>query len=138
MFYALSWLAVLSCLALWSLATWSLHAVSVWSVTSAGVLAGGASGSQSLRVPDWLAVWLPREATEIVSSMLASLGPWVGSVLQSVPSLAGGLTVAAWVLWAVGAVALVVLGAVAHVLIAAALRWQRNGAANPPRVATVS
>ena len=45
MFYAISWFAVLSLLALWSLAAWALHAVAVWTVSNAGALTGAASGA---------------------------------------------------------------------------------------------
>jgi hypothetical protein len=59
MFYLLSWFAVASLLALWSLAAWALHAVAVWSVSNAGALSGAASGVGSIALPDWLAPWVP-------------------------------------------------------------------------------
>lgn len=50
MFYALSWSAMFTLLALWSLAAWALHSTAAWTVSKAGALAGG------LSVAVW-AVW---------------------------------------------------------------------------------
>ncbi len=124
MFYVLSWFAVASLLALWSLATWALHAVAVWSVSNVGALSGAASGGGSIALPDWLAPWVPTELVQAVTQMAAGLGPLVDSLLQAVPFLAGGLTVVAWVVWAIGGVLLLVLGAALHLLIAL---WRRRG-----------
>jgi hypothetical protein len=44
-------------------------------------------------------------------------------MLQAVPALAGGLTVAAWVIWALGSLLLVLLGVGLHLLIA---MWRRH------------
>ena len=124
MFYVLSWFAVASLLALWSLAAWALHAVAVWSVSNVGALSGAASGVGSVVLPDWLAPWVPTELVQAVTQMVAGLGPLVDSLLQAVPFLTGGLTVVAWVVWAIGAVLLLVLGAALHLLIAL---WRRRG-----------
>jgi hypothetical protein len=124
MFYALSWFAVASLIALWSLAAWALHAVAVWSVSSVGTLSGAASGVGSIALPDWLAPWVPTELAQAATQMAAGLGPLVDSLLQDVPFLAGGLTVVAWVVWAIGGVLLLVLGAALHLLIA---MWRRRG-----------
>jgi hypothetical protein len=124
MFYVLSWFAVASLLALWSLATWALHAVAVWSVSNVGALSGAASGVGSIALPDWLAPWVPTELLQAATQMAAGLGPLVDSLLQAVPFLAGGLTVVAWVVWAIGGVLLLVLGAVLHLLISL---WRRRG-----------
>lgn len=124
MFYVLSWFAVASLLALWSLAAWALHAVAVWSVSNVGALSGAASSVGSIALPDWLAPWVPTELVQAVTQMAAGLGPLVDSLLQAVPFLAGGLTVVAWVVWAIGGVLLVVLGAALHLLIAL---WRRRG-----------
>ncbi|RVU45969.1 hypothetical protein [Rubrivivax rivuli] len=124
MFYVLSWFAIASLLALWSLATWALHAVAVWSVSNVGALSGAAEGVGSIALPDWLAPWVPTELVQGVTQMAAGLGPLVDSLLQAVPFLAGGLTVVAWVVWAIGGVLLLVLGAALHLLIAL---WRRRG-----------
>ena len=124
MFYALSWFVVVALLALWSLAAWALNAVAVWTVSNAGALSGAASGAGTIRLPDWLAPWVPPEIAQSVSQMLAGLGPVVDSLLQAAPALAGGLTVATWGVWGIGSMLLVMLGAGLHLLIAL---WRRRG-----------
>lgn len=127
MLYALSWSIVLVLLALWSLTVWALHAVAAWTVSNAGALTGAASGASGIAVTEWLGPWMPAEAAQWASQLMAGVAPVVDTLLQSVPALAGGLTVASWAIWGIGSVLLVVLGAVAHVLIAL---WRRssNGA----------
>lgn len=61
MFYALSWFLVAALLALWSLAAWALNAVAVWTLSNAGGLSSAASGVGTIRLPDWLAPWVPPE-----------------------------------------------------------------------------
>ena len=75
MFYALSWSVMLILLALWSLAAWALYSIAAWSVSNAGVLAGGSGAIESLRVPVWLAPWIPPELALAVTSMPSVLGP---------------------------------------------------------------
>jgi hypothetical protein len=132
MFYALSWFVVVSLLMLWSLVAWAVHAVAVWTLSNAGVLTGAASGVEGLRLPEWLAAWVPPQVVQALTSMLSSLAPAVESLLQSAPALAGGLTVAAWVIWGLGSALLIVLGAVLHLLIA---MWRRSdgGSGSQPR-----
>jgi len=124
MFYALSWFVVVALLALWSLAAWALNAVAVWTVSNVGALSGAASGAGTMGLPDWLAPWVPPEIAHSVSQMLAGLGPVVDSLLQAAPALAGGVTVATWVVWGIGSALLLVLGAGVHLLIAL---WRRRG-----------
>lgn len=134
MLYALSWFLVSSLLALWSLAAWAIHAAAVWAVSNAGVLTGApsdaASGAAGLRLPEWLAPWVPPELAQALTSLLSGLGPAVESLLQATPALAGGLTVATWVLWGLSSALLIVLGAGLHLLIA---MWRRRGGASGPR-----
>lgn len=118
MFYALNWFFVIALLALWSLASWALHAAAVWTVSNAGALTGVASGAGGIALPDWLAPWMPPEVAQWASRLMADLAPFVDGLLQAAPALAGGLTVATWVIWSVGSVVLVLLGAGLHLLIA--------------------
>lgn len=127
MFYALSWLAVGSLLALWSLAAWVLHAAAVWTVANAGAFSAAASGAAGLAVPAWLAPWMPPEALQAMTGLMAGLRPLVDSLLQAAPALAGGVTVATWVVWGIGGVLLVLLGAGLHLLIALWRRGSRGG-----------
>jgi hypothetical protein len=134
MFYALSWFAVLSLLALWSLVTWALHAIAVWTVSSAGAVTGAASGVEGLKLPDWLAPWVPPEVAQAMTSLLSGLGPLFDSLLQAAPSLASGLTVMTWVIWGLGSGLLVLLGAGLHWVIAT---WRRRGRASRAQPARV-
>lgn len=127
MFYVLSWFLVIAMLALWSLAAWTLHAVAVWVVSNAGTLTGAASGNGTMRVPDWLTPWVPPEMAQWASQLMAGLAPLIDSLLQATPALAGGLTVATWVIWGIGSVLLVLVGAGLHLLIALWRRRRGNG-----------
>jgi len=127
MFYALSWFFVVALLALWSLAAWALHAVAVWTVSNAGALSGAASGASTITLPDWLAPWVPPEVAQWASQAMGGLAPFIDSMLQAAPALAGGLTVATWVIWSIGSVLLVLLGAGLHLLIALLRRHGRGG-----------
>jgi hypothetical protein len=129
MFYVLSGFVVVALLALWSLAAWGLHAVAVWTVSSAGALSGAASGVGTIALPDWLAPWLPPEIAQSIGQLMSGLGPVVDSLLQAAPALAGGVTVATWVVWGIGSVLLVLLGAGLHLLIAL---WRRRGGGSGP------
>jgi hypothetical protein len=124
MFHAVTWIAVLSLLALWSLAAWALHAAAVWTVSHAGAVTGVASGVGGLRLPDGLAPWVPPEIAQAMTALLSGLARVVESLLQAAPALAGGLTVAAWVIWGLGSVLLLLLGAGLHLLVAL---WRRRG-----------
>ena len=114
MFYLLSWFLVLGLLALWSLTAWAVHAVAVWSVSNASALTGVASGVEVLRLPEWLAPWVPPEIAQVMTSLLAGFAP----------VLTDGLTVVTWGVWGIGSLLLVLLGAGLHLLIAI---WRRRG-----------
>lgn len=124
MLYALSWLLVVSLLVLWSLAAWALHALAVWTVANAGALDGVAAGVAGVRVPEWLAPWVPPEIAQALPALVADLAPVLEGLLQAAPGLAGSLTVAAWVVWGIGGTLLLLLGVGLHVLIAV---WKRRG-----------
>ncbi len=136
MFYALSWFLVFSFFALWSLAAWVMHAVAVWTVSNASALTGVVPSVDGLRLPEWLAPWVPPEATLAMTALLSEFAPFVERLLQAAPALTGGLTVATWVIWGLGSVILVLLGAGIHVLIA---MWRRNGSdSGPPPASQVA
>ena len=117
MLYALSWFVVFGLVALWSLGVWAFHAVTVWTVSNAGELTNAAPGIESVRLPDWLTVWVPPEVVQGMTSLLSGFAPAVESLLQGMPALAGGLSVAAWVIWGLGSILLLVLGAGLHFVI---------------------
>lgn len=123
MIYAVSWFLIFILLALWSLAAWALNTIAVWTVSNAGTLTGASSSVVSLRLREWLAPWMPPEIAQAMASVLSSLAPVVESLLQAAPALAVGLSMAAWVLWALGSALLILLGACIHLLIA---MWRRR------------
>jgi len=127
MLYALGWLLVLGLLALWSLAAWAFHAIAAWTVSSAGHLAGSSGAGGGLRMPEWLAPWVPPELALVLDSMASALMPGVEAMLGWAPALAGGLSVAVWLVWGIGSVLLVVLGFLATGLIAVL----RRGSSTP-------
>lgn len=135
MFYVLSWFLVVALVALWSLAAWALHAVAVWTVSNAGALAGAASGTGTVTAPDWLAPWMPPEMAQWTSQLVAGLAPVVEGLLQAAPVLASGLTMVTWVIWGLGSVLLVLLGAGVHLLIAMS---RRHGGSGPGPAAGTS
>lgn len=136
MLFAISWIVVLLLLAFWSFFVWALHAVAIWTLSNAGALTSDPSGTQGYLLPQWLAQWIPPEVVQALTSLVSDLRPMVDSLLQSAPALSGGMTVASWLLWAVGAVLLVLLGAGLHWLIAAVRRRGGSSAAPPPHVLT--
>lgn len=133
MFYALSGFFVLALLALWSLAVWAVHAMVVWTISRAGALAGSAASAGTLPVPDWLAPWVPPELVRWASEAMGGLVPLIDGLLQSAPAWAGGVTAAAWVIWGIGGVALVLLAAGLHLLIAHLRRHGRDGSGSSVR-----
>jgi hypothetical protein len=91
--------------------------ITAWTVSNAGVLAGGPGAIESLRVPDWLAPWIPPELALAFTSMLSALSPAIEATFSQAPALAGGLSVAAWTVWGVGVALIVILGLVCSRLI---------------------
>ena len=122
MFYALSWLLVFVLLGLWSLTAWGFHAIATWSLAQAGGLTGGTGLPEVLRLPEWLAPWVAPDLAETLMAMLSALGPLTETLLGWMPALAGGLSVAVWVVWAIGSGLLVVLGLV----LTAGIAWLRR------------
>lgn len=136
MFFAISWVVVFCLLALWSLTAWAFHAVAVWAISNAGTLTDTASGAvstvQDLRLPEWLAPWVPPEIIQAMTALLSGLAPAAESLLAAAPSLASGLSVAIWAIWGFGSLLLVFLGVGLHLLMA---MWRRRDSASvpPPR-----
>jgi hypothetical protein len=118
MFYALNWFVVISLVLLWSLAAWAFHAVAVWTISHAGVLAGSAGAVETLRIPTWLAPWVPPDIAHSLNGMIAAMAPYIEALLAWAPTLAGGLSIAVWTVWGVGCALLVLLGFLVTGLIA--------------------
>ncbi len=135
MFYALSWFVVLSLLAAWSLAAWGFHLVTAWTISNAGGLAGGPGVTQALRMPDWLAPWIPPELALAFDALASALAPAIDAVLGWAPALEGGLSIAVWTVWGIGSVLLIVLGFLASGLIAMLRRRVPATASGSPAAA---
>lgn len=135
MFYVVSWIVVIALLSLWSLAAWALYAVAAWAISNAGALTGAASDFGAIAIPDWLASWLPPEIALWAVKLAAGLAPWVDGLLQTAPTLAGGLTLVAWIVWGIGSLMLMFLGAGVHLLIAL---WLRGGSGRSDRSSSAS
>lgn len=115
MWHVVVWLVTGLLLALWSLGSWALHSVAQWGagLTSAqmtGGVAGAATQIGALRLPEWLAQWLPPGVQEQWGPMMATFTPWIEYVLTHTPSLVAWLVPAIWVLWALGGVLLLAVG----------------------------
>jgi hypothetical protein len=67
-------------------------------------LTGAAAGASGLQVPAWLSPWVPPEVVQAITSLISGLALAVDGLLQAVPALAGGLSVATWVIWGIGSV----------------------------------
>jgi len=132
-FYALSWFSVFGLLALWSLSVWGLHSVAVWSVSNASALTGVASDVEGLLLPEWLPPWVPPEIAQAMTPLLAGFAPVMESLLQTVPALAGGLTMVTWVIWGLGSALLLLLGVGLHLGIA---MWRRHSGGSGPQPAS--
>lgn len=118
MYYALNWFLVISLLMLWSVAAWALHSLVGWTAGNAGTLAGGAGAIEVLGMPTWLEPWIPAEYASSLYAIAAYFTPAVQAVVDWVPALAGGVSMAVWIVWSIGAVLLVLLGLLSTVLIA--------------------
>ena len=130
MFHVIGWFVVLSLLALWSLAAWAFHALATWAMTNAGALASGTATLPGLRLPDWLAPWVSPELAQALDALAAGLAPAIQAMIGWAPALAGGLSVAVWVVWAIGAALLVLCGVLLSGLVAVIRRNAPR--ANPP------
>jgi hypothetical protein len=121
------WIFVFALLAVWSLAVWAGHAGAVWAVSQAGSLSGSAADVAAFPLPPWLELWVPRELLEWLPRMAADLAPLIDSLLQAVPALAGALTVVAGLLWALGALPLLLLGVGLQMMLIARRRLPSPG-----------
>lgn len=136
MFYLLNWFVVFSLLALWSMVAWGFHAIAAWLVSNAGSLTSDSSEIMSVRVPEWLAPWMPPELTSALPTLVSAVTPVVDALLGFAPAMAGALSVAVWVIWGIGSVLLIVLGIALSGLIAMLSR--RRSAQSDPSMAASS
>lgn len=109
-FHALSWFFVACLFACWSLLAWAFHGVSTWAVSHADGVGSVTEALATLQLPDGLKPWLPPEAAQLWTAMLTALAPAIDAVIGWMPSLDGPLSLLVWVVWALGAFALLLLG----------------------------
>lgn len=124
MLFVALWTVVLALLACWSGLVWAGHALLDVMLVHAGQLG---TGDWSLPAP--LAAWLPTAAAEWLAGTLETWAPQLQALIGWLPSLSGGVTVLAWVTWALGAVPLLLCGVACHVGLA---MWRRSRRNTPP------
>ena len=115
MLLAIVWFLVLALLAAWSTCIWLLHSIAIWSTTGAGSLVAQSKQIDSLALPNWVGVWVPPELILALKSSVSTVLPFVESALGALPAAAAWLTPLAWIVWGLGALLLMAVGAVAHV-----------------------
>ncbi len=119
MMHALIWSVVAVLLACWSLLSWAAHALVSWPGWRAGNPAAGSAWIEQLVLPAGLAPWLPAAAFETFKSAILASGPLLEGIVGWLPIAAAWIVTAVWVVWALGSVILLVLGALGSGLVAA-------------------
>ena len=128
MAFLVGWFLVLLLLALWSGLVMTMHAFLT------GLLAhAGGVGAGGWNLPESLRDWLPTAVADWLVSTVETLSPQLQALVAALPSLAGGVTVLAWVAWTLGALTLLVLGLAIHVAIAL---WRKSKQSTPPPAVT--
>jgi len=114
MLTAFVWIAAAVGIALWSLLVYAFHALSQWSLQA--VSAGGApleqAGAEALR--QGLPAWMPPGWAELAEPLLQAVSSALGLLSATLPWMATGIDVIAWVSWAVGSAVLVLLALLAQ------------------------
>ena len=126
MVFLVGWLLVLLLLALWSGLVTAAHSLLVAMLSHAGHLGAG-----DWALPESLTAWLPTPLAEWLVSTMETLTPQLQSLAGWLPSLSGGVTVLAWVVWALGAFMLLGAGLAVHVAIALWRKSKRSSAPAP-------
>jgi hypothetical protein len=124
MAFLVAWVLVLLLLALWSSLVWAVQSFLAALLSHAGRLGAG-----DWSLPDSLRDWLPRAVADWLVSTVETLTPQLQSLAGALPSLSGGITVLAWVVWALGAALLLVLGLALHVGVAL---WRKSARSSAP------
>lgn len=125
MVFLAGWVLVLLLLAGWSALVWSGQAMLVVMLSHAGSL-----GTGDWSLPQSLTAWLPAWVAQWLIGTLADITPQLQSLAGALPWLSGGVTVLAWVVWAIGAVLLLGTGVAVHVAIVLWRRTRGSGMTN--------
>lgn len=125
----LLWVVVGVLLAVWSAVVW------LGQVLLSALLGGaGHLPVKDLSLPEAWTRWLPQGVSESMTQAIEAAQPLLQAVLAQMPALAGGTSVVAWVIWAVGAALLLAAGVASHI----GLRWwQRSQQPTVPRVTLI-
>ncbi len=128
MAFLVGWVLVLLLLALWSGLVVAVQSFLAGLLAHAGTLgAGGWSLPESLRD------WLPTAVGDWLVSTVETLSPQLQSLAGALPSLSGSVTVLAWVVWALGALLLLVIGLAIHVGVAL---WRKSARSSAPHLSS--
>lgn len=128
MAFLVGWIVVLLLLALWSSLVWAVHSFLPSLLAHAGTLGAG-----DWSLPESLRNWLPRALGDWLVSTVETLTPQLQALAGALPSLSGGVTALAWVVWTLGALVLLGLGLAIHVAIAL---WRKSKQSTPPAAVT--
>jgi hypothetical protein len=121
----LLWVVVGVLLAIWSAVVWLGHLLLTAVLGGAGHLP-----VKDLALPEAWTRWIPQGISESIAQAIEAAQPMLQTALDTMPALATGVTVLAWVTWAVGSLLLLLAGGASH----AGLRWwQRHQQATPQR-----
>ncbi|MGQ3054416.1 MAG: hypothetical protein ACT6S0_21760 [Roseateles sp.] len=129
MVFLAGWVLVLLLLALWSALVWSGQALLAAMLSHAGSI-----GSADWSLPEALTAWLPVPVAEWLAGTLETLTPQLQSLAGMLPSLSGGVSFLAWVVWGVGALLLLGIGLAVHVAIAL---WRKSRQSSMPQTVTI-
>lgn len=113
MVFLVGWVLVLLLLALWSGLVWSGQALLAAMLSRVGTWSPG-----DWSLPEALTAWLPQWAAEWLVGTIENLSPQLQSLAGAMPWLSSGVTVMAWLVWALGALLLLGIGVAIHVAIA--------------------
>ncbi|KQV60884.1 hypothetical protein ASC95_05530 [Pelomonas sp. Root1217] len=129
MAFVVGWVLVLLLLALWSSLVWAVQSFLTGLLAHAGNV-----GSGGWSLPESLRDWLPAAVADWLVSTVETLSPQLQSLASALPSLTGGVTLLAWVVWTLGAVMLFVFGLAIHVGVAL---WRKSKASTSPPATTI-
>ncbi|MCY4745419.1 hypothetical protein NYO99_10595 [Pelomonas sp. UHG3] len=124
----LGWALVLLLLALWSGLVWAGTALLAVVLDKAGAMGAG-----DWSLPEPVAAWLPPWAAEWLAGTLENLTPQLQWLAGLLPSLSGGAVWVGWLVWGLGALALLAAGLAVHVGVAL---WRKSVASTRPSLVT--
>lgn len=122
--HAINWGLLLSLLGLWSLGCWMAGSVLSWEGWSQGL--DWAAEVARMEMPAWLSRWLGLEWIGWLRELLVEFGPAIRDFFTGLPGLGSWLTLALWIVWGLGAAALLAVGALISLVIALMRRPQNS------------